>query len=61
MRRHAQHRKSSSFDEEEIAKRVGCNQEEETTGNTMYKKVQNPYRTRKILPFKAPPILPIES
>ena len=44
-----------------IAKRVGCNQEEETTGNTMYQKIQSPYRTRKILPCKAPPILPMES
>ena len=25
-----------------LQKRVGCNQEEETTGNTMYKKVQSP-------------------
>ena len=60
-RRHAQHRKCSCFDKDEIAKRVGCNQEEETTGNTMYKKVQSSYRTRKILSFKASPILPMES
>ena len=60
-RRHAQHRKGSFCDKDEIAKRVGCNQEEETTGNTMYKKVQSPYRTRKILSFKASPILPMES
>ena len=26
----------------------------------MYKKIQSPYRTRKILPCKAPPILPME-
>ena len=48
-------------DKDKIAKRVGCNQEEETTGNTMYQKIQSPYRTRKILPCKAPPILPMES
>ena len=30
-----------------IAKRIGCHQEEKTAGNNMYKKVQNPYRTRK--------------
>ena len=37
------------------------NQEEETTGNTMYQKIQSSYRTRKILPCKAPPILPMET
>ena len=45
---------------DKIAKRVGYNEEKETTGNTMYKKIQTPYRTRKILPCKAPPILPME-
>ena len=44
-----------------LQKRVGYNQEEETTGNTTYRKIQSPYRTRKILPCKAPPILPRES
>ena len=32
----------------------------ETAGNITYKKVQNPYRTRKILSFKASPLLPME-
>ena len=36
-------------------------EEEETGGNTTYKKVQNPCRTRKILPFKASALLPMES
>ena len=49
------------FDKDEIAKRIGCHWEEETAGNTMYKKVQSPYRTRKILSFKASPLLPMES
>ena len=44
-----------------LQKRVGYNQEEETTGNTTYQKIQSSYRTRKILPCKAPPILPMES
>ena len=44
-----------------LQKGVGCNQEEETTGNTTYKKVQSPHRTRKILPFEASPILPMKS
>ena len=44
-----------------LQKRVGYYQEEETGGNTTYKKVQNPYRTRKILPFKASALLPMES
>ena len=44
-----------------LQKRTGCYQEEETTGNTMYKKVQNPCRTRKILPFKASSLVPTES
>ena len=39
----------------------GYNQEEETPGNTMYQKIQSSYRTRKILPCKAPPILPMET
>ena len=56
----AEHRKYTYFDKDEIAKRVGCHQEEETGGNTTYKKVQNPYRTRKILPCKASPLLPME-
>ena len=29
--------------------------------NTTYQKIQSSYRTRKILPCKAPPILPMES
>ena len=44
-----------------LQKRVGYNEEEETTGNTMYQKIQTPYRTRKILPCKAPPILPMDT
>ena len=44
-----------------LQKGFGYNQEEETTGHTMYKKIQSSYRTRKILPCKAPPILPIET
>ena len=44
----------------EISKRIRCHQEEKTAGNTMYKKIQNTYRTRKILPCKASPILPME-
>ena len=44
-----------------LQKGLGVTQEEETGGNTMYKKVQNPCRTRKILPFKASPLLPMES
>ena len=43
-----------------LQKRIRCHQEKETAGNTTYKKVQNPYRTRKILPFKASPLLPME-
>ena len=43
----------------EIAKRIGCYEEEETGGNTTYKKVQNLCRTRKILPFKASALLPM--
>ena len=50
-----------NFNKDKIAKKVGCNQEEKTTGNTMYQKIQSPYRTRKKLPYKAPHILPIES
>ena len=53
--------KYSFFDKDEITKRIGCHQEEETGGNTTYKKVQNPCRTRKILPFKASALLPMES
>ena len=49
-----------NFNKDKIAKRVGYNQKEETTGNTMYRKIQSPYRTRKILTCKAPPILPLE-
>ena len=52
--------KCSCFDKDEITKRMRCHQEEETAGTTMYKRVQNPYRTRKILSFKASPILPME-
>ena len=37
----------NSVIKDEIAKRIGCYQEEETGGNTTYKKVQNPCRTRK--------------
>ena len=50
----------SCFDKDEITKRIRCHQEEETAGNTTYKKVQNPYRTRKMLSFKATPLLPME-
>ena len=32
-----------------FTKRIRCHQEEKTAGNTMDKKIQNPYRTRKIL------------
>ena len=60
-RRHTQHRKCSFFDKDEIVKRIGCNQEEKTAGNTTYKKVQSPYRTRKILSFKASHLLLMES
>ena len=48
------------LDKDEIAKRIRCHQEEETAGNTTYKKVQNPHRTRKILSFKASPLLTME-
>ena len=44
-----------------LPERIRCHQEEKTAGNTMYKKIQNPYRTRKILSCKASPILPKES
>ena len=44
-----------------LQKRIACYQEEETGGHTMYKKVQNPCRTRNMLPFKASPLLPMES
>ena len=40
-------------DNDEIAKRIGCHQEEKTRSNITYKKVQNSYRTREILPSKA--------
>ena len=43
----------------EITKLIRFHQEEKTAGNTMYKKIQNTYRTRKILPCKAS-ILPME-
>ena len=58
--RYAEHRKCSCFEKDEIAKRIRCHQAEETAGNTMYKKVQNPYITRKILSFKATHLLPME-
>ena len=35
--------------------------EEQTGGNTLYKKVQNPSRTRNILHLKASPLLVMES
>ena len=41
-------------------KRIGCHQEKETGSNTVYKKVQNSYRTIKILPFKAASVLSME-
>ena len=50
----------NSLTKMKLQKRIGCYQEEET-GNTTYKKVQNPCRTRKILPFKASPLLHMES
>ena len=42
-----------------LQKRIGCHQKEKTTGNIMYKKVQNPYRTRKIFSYNAS-LLPME-
>ena len=47
----------NSLDNYEIAKRIGCHQEEKTRSNITYKKVQNSYRTRKILPCKATSLL----
>ena len=44
----------------EIAKRIGCHQENEIGSNITYKKVQNSYRTRKILPCKATSLLSME-
>ena len=43
-----------------LQKRAWCHQEEETGSNIMYKKVQNSYRTRKILPCKATAVLSME-
>ena len=43
-----------------LQKGLGVHQEEKTAGDTMDKKIQNPYRTRKILSCKASPILPME-
>ena len=43
-----------------LQKRIRCHQEEKTAGNTTYKKIQNTYRTRKILPCKASPLLRME-
>ena len=43
-----------------LQKRIGYHQEKETGSNTTYKKVQNSYRTRKILPFKAASVLSME-
>ena len=44
-----------------LQKGLGIIRKRETTGNTTYQKIQSSYRTRKILPCKAPPILPMES
>ena len=43
-----------------LQKRIGCYQEKETGSNTMYNKVQNSCRSRKILPFKAAAVLYME-
>ena len=43
-----------------LQKGLGVIRKRKTTGNTTCKKVQNPYRTRKILSFKASPLLPME-
>ena len=52
-----QNTKKDNSDNNEIAKRIGCHQEEKTGSNITYKKVQNSYRTRKILPCKATSLL----
>ena len=52
-----QNTKNDNSDNDEIAKRIGCHQEEKIGSNIMYKKVQNSYRTRKILPCKATSLL----
>ena len=44
-----------------LQKGLGVMRKRKTGGNTTYKKVQNPSRTRKILPFKASALLPMES
>ena len=59
-RRYTEHRKSSYCHKDEITKRIRCHQEKETAGYITYKKVQNPYRTRKILSCKTSPLLPME-
>ena len=47
----------NSLTKMKLWQRIGCHQEEKTGSNIMYKKVQNSYRTRKILPSKATSLL----
>ena len=43
-----------------LGKRIGCHQEEETGSNITCKKVQNSYRTIKLLPCKTISVLSME-
>ena len=50
-------KKDNSLTMMKLQKRIGCHQEEKTRSNITYKKIQNSYRTRKILPCKATALL----
>ena len=50
----------NSVTKNEIAKKIGYHEEKETGSNTMNRKFQNLYQTRKILPCKAASVLSME-